>query len=78
MSKLSEERRRALQVLARYPAGCAEAVLLAHGFSIDLLGTLVFDRLATMQPTITEIGPRKKIVVWVQIAEAGRMAIADN
>jgi cytochrome P450 len=37
MAKLTDEQRRALQVLAHHPAGCAEAVLLADGFSHDQL-----------------------------------------
>jgi hypothetical protein len=77
MAKLTDEQRRALQVLARHPAGCTEATILAHGLSIDLLGTLVFVRLATMQPNATEVGGRKKIVVWVNITAAGRQAIAE-
>jgi hypothetical protein len=74
MANLNDEQRRALTVLAGYPDGCAEAVLLAHGSSIDLLGTLVFDGLAKMQPSITEAGGRKRIV-WVLITEAGQKAI---
>jgi hypothetical protein len=67
----------ALRLLARHPDGCAEAVLLAHGFSYDQLGDLVFDRRAMMQPTVTYVGGREKIVVWVQITPARRKAIAE-
>jgi hypothetical protein len=28
---------RALQLLARYPNGCAEALMLAHGFTVVFL-----------------------------------------
>ena len=48
--KLNDEQRRALQLLARYLDGCAEAVLLELGFSHDQLGELVFNGFATMQP----------------------------
>jgi hypothetical protein len=61
---LTDEQRRALRILARHPDGCAEAVLLAHGFSYDLLGDLVFDRLATLLPTVSRVAGREKIVVW--------------
>jgi hypothetical protein len=43
----------------------------------DKLGDLVFDRLATMQPTVTHVGGREKIVVWMNITAAGRKVIAD-
>jgi hypothetical protein len=76
MAKLTDEQRRALRALARHPAGCAEVVLLADGFSYDQLGDLVFDRLATMQPTVTQVGGREKIVVWMNITAAGRKVIS--
>jgi hypothetical protein len=74
---LSDEQRRALNVLAHHSDGCAEAVLLADGFSYDQLGDLVFDGLARMQPSVTHVDGREKIVVWVQITGAGRKAIAE-
>ena len=54
MTKLSDEQRRALEVLARHPDGCAEAVLLVDGFHVGQLAVLVFDGLAEMQRTVTE------------------------
>ena len=77
MAKLRDEQRRALRLLARHPTGCSEAMVLAHGFSYDQLGALVFACLVTMQPSITQLGGRKKIVVWVQISDAGRSVIAE-
>jgi hypothetical protein len=77
MAKLNDEQRRALDMLARKPDGCAEAVLLARGFSFDQLGDLVFDGLARMQPCITHVDGKEKIVVWVQISAAGRRAIGQ-
>jgi hypothetical protein len=77
IAKLTNEQRRALRVLARHPNGCAEATMLAHGFSLDLLGALVFSGLAVMQPNITDFGDRKKIVVWVQITDRGAQTIAE-
>jgi hypothetical protein len=43
MPHLSDEQRRALRLLARHPAGCNEASMLAHGFKLDFLGDLVFE-----------------------------------
>jgi hypothetical protein len=37
----------------------------------------VIDGFVKMQPTVTALGEREKIVVWVLIAAAGRKAIAD-
>jgi hypothetical protein len=31
------ERRRALELLATSPDGCSEAIMLAHGFTVDFL-----------------------------------------
>jgi hypothetical protein len=72
---LSVERRRLLRLLARCPDGCAEALLMAYGFSIKFLADIVLDGLATAQPSTTRAGGREAIVVWMQITEAGRRAI---
>jgi hypothetical protein len=48
MAKLNDDQRRALEMLA-HQDGCAEAVLLADGFSIDQLAGLVVEGYATMQ-----------------------------
>jgi hypothetical protein len=68
---LTDGQRHALQLLAGHPSG------LERGFSYDQLGLLVFDGLATMQPSVTDDGGRKKMVVWVNITGAGRRAIAE-
>jgi hypothetical protein len=52
-------------------------MVLAHGFSYDQLGAMVFDGLATMQPSVTQTAGRKKVVVRIQISAAGRKAIAE-
>jgi hypothetical protein len=74
---LTDEQLHALQLLAGYPSGCAETVLLELGFSYDQLGVLAFNGLATMQPSVTHDGDREKMVVWVNITPAGRRAIAE-
>jgi hypothetical protein len=40
-------RRRALELLAVSPEGCTEAILVAHGFTVDTLVTLIHAGLAT-------------------------------
>jgi hypothetical protein len=71
MTKLSDEQRRTLEVLARHPDGCAEAVLLADGFHVGQLAVLVFDGLVEMQWTATDIGGRQRTVSWIKITEEG-------
>ena len=77
MTKVSDEQRRALEVLSRHPDGCAEAVLLANGFHAGQLTVLVFDGLAEMQRTVTDIGGRQRTVTWMKITEEGRKAIEE-
>jgi hypothetical protein len=77
MTKLSDELRRALEVLARHPGGCAEVVLLADGFHVGQLAVLVFDGLAEMQRTVTDIGGRQRTVAWIKITEEGRKALTE-
>jgi hypothetical protein len=77
MAKLTGEHRRALQVLAREPVGCAEVALLAEGFSVGQLATLVMDGFAKRRPIVTNVGGQEKIVLWMQITDAGRAALAE-
>ena len=78
MVKLSNQHRRALRLLARNPTGCTEAFLLAHGISQNHIDTLIRGKLATLEPSIAGIAGREKIVVWVQITETGRKALAES
>jgi hypothetical protein len=39
----SADRRRALRVLADSPDGCTESLMMAHGFTMELLADLVRD-----------------------------------
>jgi hypothetical protein len=77
MTKLNDDQRRALQVLARHPVGCAEVALLAEGFSIGQLAALVMDGFAERRAIVTNVGGQEKIVFWMQINAAGRAALAD-
>jgi hypothetical protein len=76
MAKLNDDQRRILQTLARQD-GCAEAVLLADGFSIDQLAGLVVQGHAVMRRRRVEISGRMRTVVWMEATETGRKAIAD-
>jgi hypothetical protein len=74
---LSDEPRRALRLLARSPNGCTEAIMLAHGFEVATIDKLVLDGLAKVEAHNTMAGRQRMKVVWMQITEAGRRAIAE-
>ena len=52
------ERRRALELLAASPDGCSEAIMLAHGFTVDFLGDLIRTGMATRQTERVVAGGR--------------------
>jgi hypothetical protein len=77
MAQMNDERLRALRLLARHPGGCAEAVLAAEGCSVGQLAVLVLDGFAKMYRTATDVGGRQRNVIWMEITEEGRKAIAE-
>jgi hypothetical protein len=74
-SRLSADQRRAFRLLAGSSHGCTEAILLAHGFTIEMLIVLVRDGFATATPEIVHAGRRPIEVVRVGITDAGRQAL---
>jgi hypothetical protein len=71
MAKLTDEHRRALRLQASPPGGYTEADMLTHGFELAMLGDLIFAGFALA-------APRDALpVMWIEITEAGRKAIAD-
>jgi hypothetical protein len=72
--KFDGVRRRALAVIADSPEGRAEAMLYAHGFTPELLTSLIRDGLATAQ---TEHAGRFRPVEVrrFKITDAGRHAL---
>jgi hypothetical protein len=77
MVMLNDDETRSLEALARAPDGCAEAALLANGLTIKQSSGLVIDGLATLGRRRTNVGGRgERPVLWMQITEAGRKAIA--
>jgi hypothetical protein len=71
-AELNDEQRRALRIPAS-SGRCAQAVLLAEGFSVGPLTVLVRKGLAKKR--LVQGGGHKR--VWMQITDAGRMAIAE-
>jgi hypothetical protein len=72
----SSERQRALQLLARSPTGCTETLMLAHGFTAEMLGRLVIDGLASVQRGTMLAGDRQLAVKWIEITDLGHDAIS--
>jgi hypothetical protein len=70
-------RRRALELLAASPDGATEALLLAHGLTIDLLVELVRAGLATAKAERVMAGGRSMQVTRVRITEAGRRTLKE-
>ena len=58
-------------------AGCTEAAMLAHGFTIPDMVELVRARLATANPERVMAGSTKMEVARVKITDAGRKALAE-
>ena len=70
------ERRRALELLAASPDGCSEAIMLAHGFTVELLAGLVRAGLATATTERVVAPGYRGERARVRITEAGRQALA--
>jgi hypothetical protein len=69
------DRRRALELLASCRDGCTEAIMLAHGFTVDQMVELVRAGLATAQTERVVAGGRTFEVARVRITEAGRQLL---
>ena len=69
---LKPDRRRALELLASCPEGCTEAIMLAHGFTVEQMVELVRAGLATATAERVVGGGRHFEVARVKITEAGR------
>ena len=78
--KLSDEQSRALKLLADAgPLGLSEAILIAHGFKVDMVvAGLVRDGLATVVASTVKAGSRTVQVTRVRITDAGRRALEDD
>jgi len=70
-------RRRALELLDASREGCTEAVMLAHGFTVDMLVELVTARLATAQSERSVAGGRRVEVIRFRITETGRQTLSQ-
>jgi len=74
--RLKAEQRRALQMLAGSgPSGATEAIMLAHGFSDELLDGITRVGLVVVTTGTVRAGERILSVRRLRITEAGRKAI---
>jgi hypothetical protein len=74
----SADRFRALRVLAASPGGCSEAIMLAHGFKLELLVELIRDGLATALVERVRAGRREIKITRLQITAQGRRALSEG
>ena len=65
----------ALQRLANVPRGIAKTLMLAHGFTHDLIAGLEQAGLVTVVPDMARIGEQTIEVQLVMITDAGRRAL---
>ena len=72
------DRRRAFELLVASRDGRAEAIMLAHGFTVELLVELIRAGLATATAERLVAGERAMEVARVRITEAGRQVLADK
>jgi hypothetical protein len=71
-------RRRALELLAASRDGCTEAIMIAHGFPVDMLVKLIRAGLATAGTERMVAGGRSIEVARVRITDAGRRALSGR
>jgi hypothetical protein len=71
------DRRRVLELLASCPDGCTEALMLAHGFTIEQMVELVRTGLATATAERFVAAGLKLEIARVRITQAGRRALAE-
>jgi hypothetical protein len=76
--RLSAEQRRALAVLAASgQIGFTDQLMMAHGFTFDLLANLIRAGLATATLRRKQVGVRMIEVAKVRITDAGRQTLSD-
>jgi capsid protein len=71
-------RRRALELIAWSPDGMTEAMLLAHGLTVETMVDLIRAGLATAKAECVMAGGRTVEVTRVRITEAGRRVLAET
>jgi hypothetical protein len=70
--------RQALELLAASPDGCIEGLMIANGFTAELLLDLIRGGLASAQPERMVAADKMIEVARVKITEAGRRTLAEG
>jgi hypothetical protein len=68
-------RNSALTLLAEHAHGCTGAMMVTHGFSIELLNQLIRDGFATARTERAIRGDKSIEIVRLKITDAGRRAL---
>jgi hypothetical protein len=68
---INAEQRRALRLLAGSPPGVTEAMMLAHGFTNEMLARLIIDGLATVAPESIRASGRRVEIARLKITDSG-------
>jgi hypothetical protein len=71
-------RRRALELLAASSDGCTEAIMIAHGFTVEQMVELVRAGLASATAERVVAGRKAMEIARVRITEAGRRALTEH
>ena len=75
---MTRDQRRALRLLANVPHGVAETLMLAHGFTRELISGLVLFGAATVVTETVIIGGLTIKIELVVITDAGRRALEGS
>ena len=75
---MPQPRRRALELFAASRDGATEAIMIAHGFTVEQMVDLCIAGLATAMPERVVAGGKAVEVARVRITEAGRQALAKQ
>jgi hypothetical protein len=73
-----DDERRMLALLAASDDGCTEAILLAHGFAVDLIDGIVSAGLATATAERTFAAGRAIEFTRLRINDAGRQKLTER
>jgi hypothetical protein len=70
------DRRRALELLASWPEGCPDRLMIENGCSVELMVDLIQGRLATLQTQYMRVGRQLMEFVRLRITAAGLQSLA--
>jgi hypothetical protein len=73
---MRDDERRLLELLATSPDGATDALLLAHGFPLEVILGVIAAKLATA--TAERAGDKPVDVTRVRITDAGRQTLAER